>query len=120
MRLATIAAILAFSTGAALACMPQTNPTTNLPKVVISANTKGIWEGHWCKDPVTGKLYPYIAAATLKSWALVGNQRAVAAWYKNPTEEAMTFGDDPYANPTLRAVWTPEYSKLLAIKPVSN
>ena len=56
------------------------------------------------------------AAATKQQRSLVGVKRAVATWATSPDVAALTFGQNPHTDPTLRAVWEPERSKLDKLK----
>ena len=105
----TLALLLCASTAQA-ACLPPLNTQTLTPKWVVSDNARGCWAGWYCGESL------YVAAATKQQCSLVGVKRSVASWLTNPSAQALTFGQNPHTDPTLKAVWEPERSKLDAVK----
>jgi hypothetical protein len=82
-----------------------------MPKWAVSQNPRGCWAGWICPN---GKAY--VAAATKQQCSLVGVQRAVAAWLRNPEVNTLAFGSNPHADPALLAVWEPERAMLDALR----
>ncbi len=100
-------------------CIPSNLGGTG-SKLVYSENGKGCWVGWWCpaSDPNVGKWHPqpYIAAAVKSKCGLVGTRREFWAWVQNPKSSTLKFGLDPHNDPTLKAVWFSERSKLESVK----
>ena len=106
---AIILSALLLPFGALADCMPP----ANLLNIAASSNPRGDWIGWWCE----GQGLPYIAVCPKSICTLVGNKRAVAAWLRSPSLDALKFGADPHTDPALRSVWGPERSLIDALKP---
>ena len=73
----------------------------------VAENPKGCWVT-WKKE--TGK--QYLAVAVAKYCNSTSARKAVYAWARNPSVPALQFGQDPWNDPALKAVWM--YSPLQA------
>ncbi len=110
-----LAALLCGSAQAADLCKPSQFAGTG-SKFVKSFNDRGAWAGWWCPDG-QGGWYPYVAVITPKFVKNFAVQKLVADWVENGIVDDLAFGDDPFTNPTLRAVWEPEGALLTALLP---
>lgn len=111
-RILTHLSGLAVCAGLSIASAHATCIPASLSAVAANSNTKGDWVAWWCSPNDV-----YVAACIRAKCGLVGSKRAVAAWLRNPSTEALTFGPNPITDPALRAVWLPDAQMIIKTRP---